>query len=76
MTTQRERDIAKAIEIAHRVDAGLESLSPYDTVDYLNQGDDVAGYLDAVMNGTASVSPTKGSRRLLSTGAAPSGTAT
>lgn len=42
MTTQRDRDIAKAIEIARRVDAGLEPLSPYGTVDYLKNEDDIA----------------------------------
>jgi hypothetical protein len=47
MATQRNRDIAKAIEIARR-DAGLEPLSPYDTVDYLKTEGDIAAYLDAV----------------------------
>ncbi|HFQ7154308.1 DNA-binding protein [Pseudomonas aeruginosa] len=49
MTTQRERDIACAIEIASRVDAGVEPVSPYDTADYLKSEDDIAAYLDAVM---------------------------
>lgn len=49
MTTQRERDIARAIEIARRVDAGIEPVSPYDTADYLKTEDDIAAYLDAVM---------------------------
>jgi DNA-binding phage protein len=49
MATQRNRDIAKAIEIARLVDAGLEPLSPYDTADYLKTEGDIAAYLNAVM---------------------------
>jgi hypothetical protein len=65
MATQRNRDIAKAIEIARLVDAGLEPLSPYDTADYLKTEGDIAAYLNAVMEDgdvirRAKVTPSEG----------------
>lgn len=41
----RQADIAHAIELARRVDAGLESLSPFDPAEHLTTAEAVAAYL-------------------------------
>ncbi|MDN8060372.1 transcriptional regulator [Burkholderia gladioli] len=41
----RQADIAHAIELAYRVDAGLESLSPFDPAEHLTTAEAVAAFL-------------------------------
>ncbi|WP_148317929.1 helix-turn-helix domain-containing protein [Achromobacter xylosoxidans] len=43
--SDRQADIAHAIELARRVDAGLESLSPFDPAEHLTTAEAVAAYL-------------------------------
>lgn len=41
----RQADIARAIELARSVDAGLESLSPFDPAEHLTTAEAVAAFL-------------------------------
>jgi antitoxin ChpS len=41
----RLADVAQAIELARRVDAGLESLTPFDPAEYLTTAEAVATFL-------------------------------
>ncbi|WP_045764473.1 transcriptional regulator [Xanthomonas albilineans] len=42
---RRQADITQAIELARRVDAGLEPLTPFDPAEYLTSSEAVAAFL-------------------------------